>query len=394
MSKVVWAPGCRQIIMKFSFVLFLLLALPGWLLAETYRCSNCNQEVARLYALRGVAGEKHMICANCYLRTPHCAICSLPIKKGEVEQLGDGRILCRTDFKAGIFSQEDATEIAKETRRELERTFYRFGMQFPETNVTISLVSADRISEVARARYNPRLPELEGFTVPKFYDQDGKELTSLDPTKRPHRIDYQIYLVNGVPRSRLTAICAHEFGHVWHLGNLPIGRSVQLERKTREAFCELLAYQLMGAMNQPYEQAVIEANLYTFGQSELLIEIEKNFGFNRILEWMKHGSASHLSLEALDQIQIAKTEATEPAQPIFSSSKPVRIPETLMLKGIMGSGAKKLALINNQTFSTSETAKVKIGTTNVSVQVVEIRDGSVLIRTNGGTQTSELFLQK
>jgi hypothetical protein len=387
----------KQHLLLFAF----LLGLCGIASADTYRCSSCNQQVTRLYALPGLAGEKKMICANCYVRTPHCGICFMPVQKDTYHQLQDGRIVCGEDFNAGIFSQEVADEIVKETRRELERTFYRFNMHFPETNVNVSIVSADRIYELAQRRYDPRYPEINGFTRPTFFDQFGKEMTStsvIEEHKKPSSIRYDMYLVSGLPRARMTAVCAHELGHVWHLSNLSLDRSFNLEGKTREAFCELLAYQLMGAMNQPYEQAVIEANLYTSGQASLLVETEKNYGFNRILEWMKNGQDLQLSDVDLDRIRL--TDAPANSEPITAASPQAfvpfktKIPDTLMLKGIMGSGAKKLALINNQTFSVSETAKVKIGTTNVSVQVLEIRDGSVLIRTNGEKQTVEILLQK
>ncbi len=391
-------PVLRTFLVLFAIFLFSTAAF------AYPRCSNCNQETVQIVAIRGIAGEKKMVCPRCYFLVPRCAICRMPLKKEAYKKLADGRVVCPDDFNVGVFGQQEAEEIARETRRELERTFYRFSMAFPETNVTVSLVAADRLCELAHVEYDPRYPEVQGLTDPKFYDSDGREIPEREVIRRektPARIDYKVYVLSGLPRARVTAVFAHEFGHVWHFQNLPLDRTFHLEGKTREAFCELLAFQLMGAMNQPFEQAVIEANLYTYGQASLLIEVEKDFGFNRILQWMKHGQDLHLSSDDLDRLKLLDSDPNAvvsgtPADAVpafFANAKPIKIPDTLMLKGIMGTGNKKLALINNQTFSSQETAKVKIGTTNVSVQVVEIRDKSVLIRTNGTPEPTELFLQ-
>ena len=62
----------------------------------------------------------------------------------------------------------------------------------------------------------------------------------------------------------------------------------------------------------------------------------------------------------------------------------------LTLKGISGAGNRRLALINNETLMTGESATVKSFGTNIEVTVKEIRDTSVLIVVKG--QTHELSL--
>lgn len=64
----------------------------------------------------------------------------------------------------------------------------------------------------------------------------------------------------------------------------------------------------------------------------------------------------------------------------------------LTLKGISGATSRRLALINNETLTTGETAMVKSFGTNIQVTVKEIRDGSVLIFVKG--QTRELSLAR
>jgi len=58
----------------------------------------------------------------------------------------------------------------------------------------------------------------------------------------------------------------------------------------------------------------------------------------------------------------------------------------LALKGISGTKDRRMALINNQTFMTGETAKVKVQDSRLEITCKEIRDYSVLISVEGKTQ--------
>ena len=62
----------------------------------------------------------------------------------------------------------------------------------------------------------------------------------------------------------------------------------------------------------------------------------------------------------------------------------------LTLKGISGSGNRRMALINNETIMAGESARVKFHDTRVEVTVKEIRDDSVLIQVNGKSQELKL----
>jgi hypothetical protein len=383
---------------KELLLCFVLLGLAvEAVFGETSRCTICSAMVSKARPFFGITGEQRMVCSRC-ASEPHCAICWLPIRKGEAKQLDDGRTICTDDFNAGVFSQTELDEIARETRRELERTFYRFGMGFSGTNVTISLVPANRLYAKAQLPYNPTSVNIGGFTEPIFLDERGVPMRPADVYNgtEPSRVDYEIFLVSGLPRARLMAVCAHELSHVWQGENLHRDRAYRLEAKTREAFCELVAYQLMSALQQPFEKAVIKANLYTAGQSELLMEIENDYGFNRILEWMKNGQDLNLSRAELDRVRLVDIKPTEiiAAPPLFKNAAPIEVPNRLILKGILGSGSKKMALINNQSFFALETSKVKVGVSNVLVKVIEIRDTSVVVQTNGATNTEEIFLTK
>jgi thioredoxin-related protein len=66
----------------------------------------------------------------------------------------------------------------------------------------------------------------------------------------------------------------------------------------------------------------------------------------------------------------------------------------LTLKSISGSGTKKLALINNQTLTVGETAKVRLGAGEVKLRCEEIRDQSVVVSIEGQRGRKELHLNK
>src|SRR5438128_382520 len=91
-----------------------------------------------------------MVCATCYRRWPRCRVCGMPLQKDASTELGDGRWLCNEDYNQGVFNQKDLEDVFRQTRRELERTFYRFSMIFPTTNVTTTLADANLIESVTR----------------------------------------------------------------------------------------------------------------------------------------------------------------------------------------------------------------------------------------------------
>jgi thioredoxin-related protein len=62
----------------------------------------------------------------------------------------------------------------------------------------------------------------------------------------------------------------------------------------------------------------------------------------------------------------------------------------LTLKGVSGSKDRRMALINNETFLTGETAKVKVQDRKVEITCLEIRETSVLIKIDGKSQELKL----
>jgi len=64
--------------------------------------------------------------------------------------------------------------------------------------------------------------------------------------------------------------------------------------------------------------------------------------------------------------------------------------EIMVLKGITGTPDRRVALINDRTFTKGETGEIKLGTNTFKIRVIDIKDRSVTLERAG--QTNELPL--
>ena len=95
-----------------------------------------------------------------------------------------------------------------------------------------------------------------------------------------------------------------------------------------------------------------------------------------------------------DPTETARAAAAAAGSPLFNGAlagPPPRYKD-LILKTISGPRARRLALINNQTFSAGEAARVRLNDGEVKVRCVEIRDRSVLVSVEGQAAPRELVL--
>jgi hypothetical protein len=391
----------NEILLPVKWCLILLLVLQTTLAeaAQKQLCSSCGIQTAEnIYAVRGLNnGAKRWICYDCIVSVAHCNICRLPVSVTAYKRLEDGRFFCLEDYQNGIFDAAEVERILYETRRELDRIMWKY-MNFPQTNIEITVIDGRKLYKAADIQYNPYSVTIGGLTKTKYFGPDGKEIEAKDRKKMkdsdPVTFKHQVHLLSGLPKQRLMAVCAHEYTHVWLHEHLRPSRD--LDRDTVEGFCELVAYQLMDAMNEDFEKQVIEANAYTTGQAVTLLETEKQYGFYRILQWMQDGVDSRINWTDLDRIRaIEPTTAAATPPPVktftFAAVPVLPGPLTLELKSISTIGKRKLVLINNQTLELSEKASVHLGATNVSVRCLEIREKSVLVEING-TEQREIFL--
>lgn len=381
----IWMTMRHYISMRLMIVLLFLAGPMSAARAEDLKCDVCGKIIEDEYTsmMDYAAGVKKNVCKACHALENRCFACGLPVKP-DSKRLGDGRFLCDRDAKEVIESETEAKEVCDSVRDDINRKFSRF-LTLPETNVVLSIVDKFYLESIFKS------PGYEESCISVF----GATQTHPFPGGR---FIHTISIISHLKKSRLMAVCAHEYTHAW------MGESVTRERKaalapdTVEGLCELMAYKYMESREETFEMQVIKSSAYTKGQIAVLLQAESQFGFNAVLEWIKYGEDGKLELDNLDRIRVVRS--VQPRTPVDASSFLIsapaairsRAPDVLMLKGISGSGQHRFALINDATFAPLERGKVRVGQTNVSLQCLEIRDVSVLIQVKGSNAQQELFL--
>lgn len=102
----------------------------------------------------------------------------------------------------------------------------------------------------------------------------------------------------------------------------------------------------------------------------------------------------HSGLAAQGQRKGVTPTATAAPAPMFNGAPTAPPPRysDLVLKNISGTAGRRFALINNQTLTAGEAARIKLGDGEVKVRCIEIRAQSVLVQVEGQEGQRELKL--
>ena len=368
----------------FSFVGVLLA--PIWIHAapETKapdRCEICKEYFTdKIYVAEDpIRQVKKHICLKCTKSKTVCSICGLAANPKTLRRLDDKRILCELDAKDAVLTEPEAREIFQEVKRDIQRLLSHWS-PLPDTNVTAYLVNRDDFNKEYERKPSMDNPEkLLGLT--RSQAEDG--------TNYQHRI----YLLSGTRKPQFLATCAHEYTHAWLDEHSTPART--LNKDTVEGFCELIAWKYMTEKHDKFEITRILENEYTRGQIDALIAADQRYQFNRVIDWIHLGVDSWLDKDKLERLLDLKEkpEPETPAIPLWQQTT-VRtpVPDALTLRGIFVNAGRRFVLINDRTFERNEEAKVRLGSTNVLVRCLEIRDRSVLVRVAGSSAPIELAL--
>ena len=142
----------------------------------------------------------------------------------------------------------------------------------------------------------------------------------------------------------------------------------------------------MDSLHEEEQKKVMLRNTYTRGQIDLFIRAEKKFGLNDILDWMRWGLNPRLTaanLEDIRNVDIPRNSPTATAARFGFYANPPQprpAPNRLLLKGISLSADRPLALINDQSLAAGESAKVRVGTSNVLVRCLSVGSRSARIQ--------------
>jgi hypothetical protein len=355
----------------------------GTLRGDSGHCELCGGLIGdTAYTVQDkVTEEKKMICHDCLTSTTLCFICGLPVKTNPTS-LPDGRTLCARDAKTAVLDDDRAREICFETRDNLDRLFSRF-LSFPATNVTVGIV--DRVTLQTLFKFAGR-------------DHECPNVWGFLETKTNHgRLEQQISLLSALPVGSFKATCAHEYGHAWLNQHLSAARRKHLNQDANEGFCELIAYLLMDSQHEEAAKKQIRLNAYTRGQIHSFLDAERLYGFNDVVDWMKYGTDDRLKSDEPARVRaIEGPPRPNPPAPsrVFVGTEPSPVPEALTLKGISGTSARPMALINDHTFEVNEEAKVRVGRTNVIIRCLAIHGDVVRIRIAGSGDERQLRLRQ
>jgi hypothetical protein len=140
--------------------------------------------------------------------------------------------------------------------------------------------------------------------------------------------------------------------------------------------------------------SLILSNDYTRGQIHVFLEIEPTRMYET-LQWIKFGADQRLEATNTSRVLVLERQQGV-APPAWSIPSPVvmRGPDTLKLRSISGTGGRRLALINNQTFAPNEQAKVRLGDSNVVVHCLEISETSAIVQLMDSGERRVLHLGK
>lgn len=342
-------------------------------------CAICGGRFERVayFLTDKVAGERKEICEQCAHNSAICYQCGLPTQDDRTT-LADGRILCARDARSVILDESAALEICQEVKEGLDRHFARF-TTFPETNVTVSIVDRVHLMSLFKVPGNDyACPNILGYT-----SQETNEMGR----------GFHISLMSGLMKPVLRATCAHEFTHAWISENVSPARQKRLRPDAREGFCELVSYLLMNLQGDREAAALIRSNGYTRGHIDLFIEAESRFGFNEIVDWMKHGEDDSLNSSDLGRVRavVSSRRPDQVSKPL--AVVPVAPPQTfdqLTVQGITWSKTRPMAMINGRTFEPRDEAKVRLGNTNVTLRCLAITQDSVVIQVAGAAELETL----
>ena len=367
--------------MRLTLACLLVCGLVFQASAESLTCEVCGEAIQGIvYHANDLAvGGDKMVCQACAALHEHCFACGLPVKSG-YKTLPDGRLLCARDAREAIESDEEALQICGTVRDDLDRIFSRF-LIIPETNVLISIVNRFYLENLFNA------PASAQACVSVFGATTSNPIAS-------NKMVHAISLLSHLRKSRLMAVCAHEYTHAWMGENGRPLRLAALDRDTVEGFCELVACKYMEDRQESFEVQVIKKNDYTKDKITVMLEADSRYGFGTVVEWMKSGEDTKLELANLDRIREVEGASLIPAAaltaPTVGTVSPA--PDTLMLKGISGTTGRRFALINDATFELMERGKVRVGQTNVTLRCLEIHDESVTVQLDGSNEKKQLFL--
>ena len=363
----------------------LLLRLGNVTASEPDLCFACGDPInGPFYSMEDkVTLQRRHICKECETTFPACFVCGLPARTSSpgAQVISDGRAICARDAQTAVLQVDEGKRVCLEAWENVERLLSRF-ISFPEKNVRIRIVDRVHLLELFKVAGNDyECPNVWGFTQTHVAGR---------------QFDHQISVLGAMPLCFFQATCAHEYAHTWLNENVTGPRRTNLSKDAEEGFCELVSYLFMDSLHDEEAKARILHNTYTRGQVDLFVAAEQRLGFNDVVEWMKAGADDRLNQDDPDRlrkmISPQRPSAPAPVVQTYYHPAPAPAPSKLALKAVFWDENRPTALINGQTFAINEQAKVRLGSTNVTLRCLAIHKDAVRIRVANSNQDQDLIL--
>ncbi len=370
----------------FIALLLTLLSLSAQA-TETLVCDICGKTLSGKYYTREdqIVGVTLNVCADCKNLKDHCTICGRPVLAGGTT-LPDGRVFCPRDARAVVSSDDEALRICDDVRKDIDRLFARY-MQFPETNVIISMVNPLYLDNLFKS------PDEEQPCVGFYGATSANHVDG--------RVVHSVAILNHLRPEQLRHTCAHEFTHAWINQNVNKDRRKALDKDTEEGFCELVACKYMESLHETCDMEITKKNSYTKGKILVLLEADARYGFGTLEEWVKSGDDPSLEAGKLERIRAVDgayvSSADKPlAMPAYvapAASAATPVLGCLTLQSISGTPGHRFAIVNNETFEPFEKGRVKVGGTNLMIQCLEINADSAVVQEQDSFRKTVLKLK-
>jgi hypothetical protein len=294
----------------------------------------------------------------------------MPVKE-PLRRLPDRRLICSTHEKAVVLTQSQGKEIFREVLRDMIRMLAGTG-KLPNENIDFSVVTRAEMISILGGQNKIHSEATLGLTRTDFRADKSQS----------HRIS----VVDGMVPNQFKAVCAHEYAHTWLSENV----TRELEPHMVEAFCELVAYKLMDSYQCESQKRAFLSNRYTAGRIAALLEADRKYSFDHVVQWMRTGQDRDFKVTETHRM-LAVTR-TEPVLHNLTPSGRTAVPDRLVLKGISGQRDRRFALINDCTLQTGETGRVRVGSSNVTVNCLAITDRTVRVRLLPSGELRELTM--
>ena len=319
-------------------------------------------------AIDQVDQKEREVCARCAAQPELCFLCALPTRENR-RTLSDGRHYCARDAGQAVFDGEQIRRLSRDLMGRMQRPLARF-MTLPAERIDWEVEDVTQRSHaLAEGPARCRHPAMR-FTVRR--DPDGS-------------MRYTVVLVNGLPEAWVLSAAAHGIAHAWLLEQVPEER--RLTTSTVEGFCEWIAWHTLEALGQRVEAERLRSTDLAQGQLEVFLEVDRVYDMFRILEWVRFGADDRLVAGDIERVrrldERLKPVRHAPQQVIPRSLAPVRGPDQLLLRTILGTGNRRLALINNVTLAKGEEGRARVGTNMVRLKCVDMGDDWVVLEVEG-----------